>query len=93
MIDIQNVQIDGNITDDILDCLKNILITPAGTVPFDRNFGIDMSIIDEPLNLAEGKLIVEFTRKIQQYEPRVKIKQVIFSLDKNNNLIPKVSVE
>ncbi len=92
MIDLTNTSISGT-TSEISNTLKTIFTTPQGTVPFDRNFGVDMSILDEPVNLAQGKLIVEFARKVQLYEPRVKIKEVNFVTDDNNNLVPKVRVE
>ncbi|OPJ63678.1 GPW/gp25 family protein [Clostridium chromiireducens] len=92
MININNVSIIGT-TAEIAETLKNIFSTPQGTVPFDRNFGIDIGILDESINLAQGKLTVEFARKVQQYEPRVKVKEVTFITDDDNNLIPKVRVE
>ena len=92
MIDLSKMEITGT-TSDIAKTLKTIFSTPQGTVPFDRNFGIDISILDEPSNLAQGKLTVEFARKVQLYESRVKVKEIIFSIDDNNNLIPKVRFE
>lgn len=92
MIDLNNTDIEGT-SGDIIDNLKTIFTTPQGTVPFDRNFGIDISILDEPMNLAQTKLTVEFIRKVQVYEPRVKVREVTFILDENNNYVPKVRVE
>lgn len=93
MIKLDNVTITGTENNEIIENLNTIITTPQGTVPLDRNFGLDMSILDEPINLVAGKLTVELIRKAQLYEPRVKIREVIFSLDENNNLIPKVRVE
>lgn len=92
MINLDNISITGT-NKDIIDNLKTIFTTPQGTVPFDRSFGIDISILDEPINLAQGRLTVEFIKKVQLYEPRVKVKEVTFELDKNNNYLPKVRVE
>lgn len=92
MINLNNTTIAGT-TSNIAKTLKVLFTTPEGTVPFDRNFGINMSILDEPINLIQGKLTVEFIRKVQIYEPRVKVKEVTFCSDDNNNLVPKVSVE
>lgn len=91
MININNTVITGT-TADVAETLKNIFTTPQGTVPWDRNFGIDMGILDEPINLAQGKLTVEFMKQVQLYEPRAKVKEVIFESN-DNNLIPKVRVE
>lgn len=93
MIDLQNIKIEsGNVPQDIVDNLKTIFTTPKGTVPFDRNFGIDVSILDEPINLVQGRLTVEFIRNVKQYEPRTKIKEISFEMI-NNNVIPKVRIE
>lgn len=92
MIDLQGLSITGT-TSKIAKALITIYTTPQGTVPWDRNFGIDVSILDEPANIAQGKLTVEFIRKTQLYEPRVKVKEVTFTANDGNNLIPKVRVE
>jgi phage baseplate assembly protein W len=78
---------------DISETIKNIITTPKGTVALDRNFGTDPNILDQPVNLIEGLLMVEIIRQIKLYEPRVNVIEVTFEMDENNNLIPKVSVE
>lgn len=97
MIDLHGIQIfDIGLTSnqEAIRNLKVIYTTPQGTVPFDRAFGIDISILDEPLNIAKGKLTVEFINKAKQYEPRVKVKEVLFVIDsENGNIIPKVVIE
>lgn len=92
MIDLNNISIEGT-SQDIIECLIVILATPQGTVPWDRDFGIDYSILDLPSAAAKSQIAVEFTRKVQKYEPRVKVKNVTFNVDSNNNLVPKVVVE
>lgn len=78
---------------EIYQNLKTIYTTPAGTVPFDRNFGIDISIIDEPINIARGKLIVEYTAKTRKYEPRAVVSEVNFDTDpQNGKIVPKVVI-
>lgn len=68
--------------------------TPAGSVPLDRDFGIDISVIDAPLEVAKGRLTVEYTEKTRQYEPRANVKQVNFESDKlEGRLIPRVVIE
>ncbi|WP_297429328.1 GPW/gp25 family protein [Clostridium sp.] len=92
MINLNDVTITGT-TSEIAENINNIISTPEGTVPFDRNFGIDMSLLDEPMNLATGLITVEIIRKVQLYESRVSVKEVTFESDDNDNLIPKVRVE
>jgi phage baseplate assembly protein W len=92
MIDLDSTTIIGT-TSEIAENINNIISTPEGTVPFDRKFGIDVSLLDEPVNLAQGLITVEIIRKVQLYESRVNVKEVTFITDDNNNLIPKVRVE
>lgn len=92
MIILDDISITGT-TEDIAENLKTIFTTPQGTVPWDRNFGIDTNILDEPVSIAQGKLTVEFIRKAQLYEPRIKVKEVTFQTNDNSNLVPKVRVE
>ena len=95
MINASEVVIDfsagGN--SEILQNIQVILTTPAGTVPFDRDFGIDMSILDSPIGVAKAKLTVEYIKKIKKYEPRAEVKKVSFTNDAISGLlVPKVVV-
>lgn len=99
MIDYSLVQIggidfaaEGNA--EIYQNLKILYTTPVGTVPYDRNFGINTEYLDAPLPLAQGRLIVEYTEKTKVYEPRATVKEVNFEMDsENGKLIPKVVID
>lgn len=95
MINASEVVIDfsagGN--SEILQNIQVILTTPAGTVPFDRDFGIDMSVLDSPIGVAKAKLTVEYIKKIKKYEPRAEVKKVSFTHDAISGfLVPKVVI-
>lgn len=95
MINASDVEIDfsasGN--SEILQNIQVILTTPAGTVPFDRDFGIDMNILDAPIGVAKAKLTVEYIKKIKKYEPRADVKKISFTTDATSgSLIPKVVI-
>ena len=93
-VDLENINFEAQGNEDILQNLKVLLTTPIGSVPFDRDFGIDFGIIDNPVPIARGKLIVEYTDKIKRYEPRARIKEVNFIPSvENGTLIPKVVIE
>lgn len=92
-INASNLQIDwearGN--DEIRQNVRVILTTVAGTVPFDRDFGISLDPLDAPLELAKAKLTVDFINKVRKYEPRAEVKKVTFEYDSLNGCIsPKV---
>ncbi|WP_404427312.1 hypothetical protein LG296_01710 [Ureibacillus chungkukjangi] len=83
---------EGN--SEIFQNLKTLYTTIAGTVPFDREFGINIDFLDMPIPLAQGRLIVEYAEKTSIYEPRASVKEVDFEVDTvNGKLIPKVVIE
>lgn len=86
-----NFKATGN--EEIMQNVKVILSTPAGTVPFDREFGVNIDLIDLPLDQAKAQLTVEYIKKVKKYEPRAKVKQVTFEYDAvAGKLRPKVVI-
>ena len=62
--------------DEIIQNVKVIVNTPKGTVPLDRDFGVDWSIVDTPTTKTFQKLRISIVKAIEKYEPRVKVKTV-----------------
>jgi phage baseplate assembly protein W len=69
-----------------------ILSTPAGTVPFDREFGINSNFVDMPLSKSRALLTAEYIRKIRMYEPRAKVDQVNIDSTVDGQMSVKVVV-
>lgn len=71
-------ELDGTMdeADEIMRCLRNLLLTPAGTVPLDRDFGLNNSFLGLPIDTAQSVLAVEMMDKVDKYEPRVSVKEV-----------------
>lgn len=68
-------------TDDIEQCINNILNTQKGSAPLRPLFGIDvLSFLDRPHNVAGPFLRQEIIKGINTWEPRVKIKSVTFEV-------------
>lgn len=86
--------IRGKLTqqEDILRCLRSLIMTPAGTVPLDREFGIDHSILSQPIDVAESLIAVEIVEKVARYEPRVSAQAVSLSADVNGQITAKVVI-
>lgn len=82
--------------EEIMQNVKTIMATPKGTVPLDRNFGLDWSFIDKPLQLAQALMSSQAVEQINKYEPRAKIVSIGF--DKNalaaldGKMIPRVVI-
>lgn len=78
---------------EILQNLRVLFTTFEGTVPLDRKFGIKVELVDEPVPIAEGKLLIEYIDKVNIYEPRASIEDVTFiSNSETGMLIPKVVI-
>ena len=71
------VSFDGDSTEleDIARCVRNIILTPAGTCPLYRDFGISYDSVSHPVQVAMNEVALEIMEKI---EPRVESCKVSF---------------
>lgn len=81
-----------NDVNEILQNVRTILATTKGTIPLDREFGIDGSVIDMPTMQAQAYLTNEIFQAIRRYEPRVSIDNITFDGEIAGKLIPKVVI-
>jgi len=65
---------------EILQNVRTILMTPKGSQQMDRNFGMDMSYIDMPMNLVINQLISYAMVALSEYEPRVQLEDIKFDI-------------
>lgn len=85
---------DNPISENILECLKNLYETPVGTVALNRDFGIDYSILDMPVSTAKQAYTVEIIKKTKKYEQRVDVESVSFqSVSDSNKLKPVIKIK
>ena len=49
--------------EEIIQNIKTILTTLQGSVPLDREFGIDPSVIDKPVNVIRPLMVKEIKEK------------------------------
>lgn len=80
----------SSVNEEVIRNVKVLLTTFSGTVPFDRDFGINPDIMDLPSNEAEGAYMMECMVKIRKYEPRAIVDEIDFMNDTNGRLYPKV---
>lgn len=74
--------------------VRFILTTVMGSVPLDRTFGIDPSLVDAPIPTAQSRLTAEIIRAVRAYEPRARVMQVKYGGDAlDGQLIPTVVME
>lgn len=79
--------------EEILRCIRNLIMTPVGTVPLNRDFGIDQSILGLPIDAAQSLLAVEIIDKVERYEPRVSVSEVELIANIDGQIIAKVVIE
>lgn len=78
-------QLDGvnfaprNIYEEIIQNVKTICTTPKGSVPLDRDFGVDMQFLDKPQNKAIAMIQSEIIQAVRKYEKRCKVIGVKFN--------------
>jgi len=62
--------------EEIAQNIRLILSTPKGSIPLDRNFGINWDLIDKSFPATIQLLKAEVVKAVETYEPRVKVKEV-----------------
>lgn len=73
---------------EIFQNIKYIILTEFFSVPLDREFGMDYSMVDKPMAIAEAILSQEVATKIALYEPRAQFREINFVRDE---LVGKLS--
>lgn len=87
------IDTNGEISQDIIDCLRNLYETREGTQPLDREFGISAEFTGQPLDVFENEYALEIIEKTERYEPRVSIADVTFETDaKVGKIIPIIKI-
>ena len=93
-VDARNLNIKPETEEEeILQNVLMIILTEKYSVPMDREFGIDGSILDAPIN-HQAQLTASIAMAIRQFEPRARLKKVNFAGDMpQGELIPSVVIE
>ena len=88
------IAVDGELAerDEILRCIRNLALTPTGTVPLDREFGLDASFMGMPIETAKNLLAIELIEKIDRYEPRASVKEVELNTTTDGRITAKVVI-
>lgn len=83
---------DGSPADDVRLSVRTLFETPVGTVPLDRDFGVDTTIVDLPYDQAAARLHSEYAKKLIKYEPRARVRRVTVSADAKGKVITEVVI-
>ena len=77
---------------EVLQNVRTILSTIKYEIPLNRQFGMDGSIIDLPIQQAQAKWSAEIFSQVKQYEPRAIIESISFTAELDGKLVPTVEV-
>ena len=83
----------ANIFEEVSQNVRTICTTPKYSVPMDRLFGIDVSMLDRPTPKAMAAIQAEIVQAVRKYEPRCKVKKVLIDSDINGRMNVKVRIE
>jgi hypothetical protein len=78
---------------DVCRCLNVLYATRMGTLALDRDFGIDWSFLDQPMEMAKAMIESELITKTRKYEKRAVVERVLWEGNyTNGNIQPKVVI-
>ena len=66
--------------------VRTLLATRKGSVPLDRDYGVDWSFVDAPVTDAMPRIVAEYARQIERYIPRVQVRSITFAPAKSEAL-------
>lgn len=78
--------------EEVRKAISTIITTPAGSIPLDRNFGIDMAFLGYPTDVAKEILAQEVIEKIELYEPRVIVDEIEFTSDASGGIVTVIKI-
>lgn len=79
-------------TAEILQNVRTIISTVQGSIPLDRDFGVNADMLDKPLPVAQAELSTAIIMAIKKYEPRASVSKLSFEGNDDGRLVPKVQV-
>ncbi len=74
----------SSVAEEILQNVRTICSTVVGSVPLDRDFGMSMDMLDQPINLSRMLFQSAVIQALAKYEPRAKLVSIDFSTDEES---------
>jgi len=69
-----------------------LLSTREGTVPLDREFGLNMDFLDSPSQTAKSLYAAEVTKKVARFIPEARVQSITWIGEEMGKLTPKVVI-
>lgn len=84
---------DEQIPDRIIQQLRTLLLTPEGTLPGSRSFGLPYEFIDMLPDDAVNELAIELEEKVDEFIPEISIAEVVAEPDIDGKNTIKIYIE
>lgn len=82
---------ERELREEILDKVRFLLTCIKGTIPMNREIGLDPNIMSSPVYIAQNLYTISAIELIDEFEPRASVEKVSFITSGNaENMIPKV---
>lgn len=76
-----------------MESIQVVLNTTLGSIPSNRNFGMDMTYQHLPANVAKNVYASAAAEAIERFVPNVRVNQVLFSDNEiSGKLTPTIEV-
>jgi len=72
--------------------LALLLSTREGSMPLDREFGINMDFVDRPPEVAKSLYTAEVTKKVAEFIPSVRVQVITWGGTTEGKLTHKVVI-
>ena len=72
--------------------LALLLSTREGSVPLDREFGLDLNFVDMPAAAVKALYTAEVTKNVAKFIPSVRVLEVTWTGTTEGQLKPKVVI-
>lgn len=82
----------NTVVEEILQNVRSIMTTIKGSVPLDRDFGLDPAYLDQPLEVAKARYASELIMGVAKYEPRAEVTNIDWTATVGGVLTAKVKV-
>jgi phage baseplate assembly protein W len=83
---------DGATEREIIRNVEMIMATPVGSSPLYRDFGVDNSMLDKPLDVARSLYAVAVMEAVDRWEPRARAEQVTLTPEASGKLRAKAVI-
>lgn len=81
---------DETIRREIARNVQMLLSTPIGTCPLYRHFGLDVTYVDYPMDIARNLYTVAVMEAVERWEPRARVTGVTFDMKDDGSMKAKV---